>query len=101
MTCRQPMSFVLALAALLLAPGAAGARHTAFPGPVAHPALAAEAHGMIQEERQQQLEALARALGMTPSEVEALGLSPEEIANLLAGFTEETVVVGSRASRGR
>ena len=34
---------------------------------------------------------------MTPAEVEALGLSPEEIQNLLAGFTEETVVVGSRA----
>ena len=34
---------------------------------------------------------------MTPEEVEALALTPEEIANLLAGFTEETVVVGSRA----
>ena len=34
---------------------------------------------------------------MTPEEVEALGLSPEEIDNLLAGFSEETVVVGSRA----
>ena len=34
---------------------------------------------------------------MTPAEVEALGLSPAEMRNLLAGFAEETVVVGSRA----
>ena len=34
---------------------------------------------------------------MTSSEVEALGLSPEETELLLDGFTEETVVVGSRA----
>ena len=40
---------------------------------------------------------LARALGMTPAEVAALGLSPAEMQGLLAGFTEETVVVGSRA----
>ena len=40
---------------------------------------------------------LSRALGMTPAEVEALGLSPAEMQNLLAGFAEETVVVGSRA----
>ena len=43
------------------------------------------------------VEELGRALGMTPAEVEALGLSPAEMQNLLAGFTEETVVVGSRA----
>ena len=42
-------------------------------------------------------EELSRALGMTPAEVEALGLSPAEMRNLLAGFAEETVVVGSRA----
>ena len=42
-------------------------------------------------------EELGRALGMTPAEVEALGLSPEEMRSLIAGFTEETVVVGSRA----
>ena len=40
---------------------------------------------------------LGRALGMTPAEVEALGLSPDEMQRLLAGFTEEAVVVGSRA----
>ncbi len=40
---------------------------------------------------------LGRALGMTPDEVEALGLSPDEMRRLLAGFTEEAVVVGSRA----
>ena len=57
----------------------------------------AAARGAAQEEPQEQIVALGRALGMTPAEVEALGLSPEEIANLLAGFTEETVVVGSRA----
>ena len=34
---------------------------------------------------------------MTPAEVEALGLSPDEMQRLLAGFTEEAVVVGSRA----
>jgi iron complex outermembrane receptor protein len=44
-----------------------------------------------------QIEELARVLGMTSSEVEALGLSPEETELLLDGFTEETVVVGSRA----
>ena len=43
------------------------------------------------------IEDLARVLGMTPDEVEALGLSPAEMQGLLAGFTEETVVVGSRA----
>ena len=40
---------------------------------------------------------LGRVLGMTPAEIEALGLSPAEMRNLLAGFAEETVVVGSRA----
>ena len=42
-------------------------------------------------------EELGRALGMTPAEIEALGLSPAEMQRLLSGFTEETVVVGSRA----
>ena len=50
-----------------------------------------------QEEPQEQVAALGRVLGMTPAEIEALGLSPEEIENLLAGFSVETVVVGSRA----
>ena len=57
----------------------------------------AAARSAAQEEPQEQIEALGRALGMTPEEVEALGLSPEEVDNLLAGFSEETVVVGSRA----
>ena len=43
------------------------------------------------------IEELGHALGMAPEEVEALGLSPAEMHSLLAGFTEETVVVGSRA----
>ena len=43
------------------------------------------------------IEELGHALGMTPAEVAALGLSPAEIRSLLSGFTEETVVVGSRA----
>ncbi len=43
------------------------------------------------------VEELGRALGMTPAEVEALGLSRAEMEGLLAGFTEETVVVGTRA----
>ena len=42
-------------------------------------------------------EELGRALGMTPAEIEALELSPAEMRRLIAGFTEETVVVGSRA----
>ena len=58
---------------------------------------AADARGAGQGEPEEQIEALGRALGMTPEEVEALGLSPEEVGNLLAGFSEETVVVGSRA----
>ena len=41
--------------------------------------------------------ALARALGMTSQEVEALGLEPAEIRNLVGTLREETVVVGSRA----
>ena len=45
----------------------------------------------------EQVEALARALGRPPEEVEALGLSPAQVENLLAGLTEEMVVVGSRA----
>ncbi len=43
------------------------------------------------------VEALSRVLGMTPAEVKALGLSLDEMRSLLARFTEETVVVGSRA----
>ena len=42
-------------------------------------------------------EELTRVLGMTAAEIEALGLSSVEMRRLLAGFTEETVVVGSRA----
>ena len=55
------------------------------------------ARGAAQDEAQEPIAALGRALGMTAEEVEALNLSPDEIENLLAGFTEETVVVGSRA----
>lgn len=43
------------------------------------------------------VEELGHALGMTPDEVAALGLSRAEMEGLLAGFTEETVVVGTRA----
>ena len=57
----------------------------------------ADARGAAQEEPQEPIEALGRVLGMTPAEIEALGLSPEEVQNLLAGFSVETVVVGSRA----
>ena len=98
-------------------PGTTGTRRRVAPL-LALPALlwmapAAPAHGAPlgaspQEQAGQQVEArseavselvedLARALGMTPAEVEALGLSPAEMRGLLAGFTEETVVVGSRA----
>ncbi len=53
--------------------------------------------GPRDEQSQTLLEELGRALEMTPAEVEALGLSPAEMQSLLAGFTDETVVVGSRA----
>ena len=45
----------------------------------------------------EEYEALSRALGMSVEEIRALGLSPEELQVLLDGFTEETVVVGTRA----
>ncbi len=51
----------------------------------------------VAEQTDAFVEELGRALGMAPAEVEALGLSPAEIRGLLAGFREETVVVGSRA----
>ena len=62
----------------------------------------AQPHGPDQPEEAEGrtdalVEALGRALGLTPAEVEALGLSPAEMRSLLAGFAEETVVVGSRA----
>lgn len=60
-------------------------------------ATGVDARSAAQDEAQEQIEALGRALGMTAEEVQALNLSPDEIANLLDGFTEETVVVGSRA----
>ena len=62
-------------------------------------ASAAQAGESQQGERSaaELIEELGRALGMTPEEVAALGLSPVEMEGLLAGFQEETVVVGSRA----
>ena len=70
----------------------------------ASPARGAPRGGGLQREAGQQdeptdamVEELGHALGMTPEEVEALGLTPAEMQVLLAGFTEETVVVGSRA----
>ena len=45
----------------------------------------------------EEYEALSRALDMSVEEIQALGLSPEELQVLLDGFTEETVVVGTRA----
>ena len=59
--------------------------------------VAAEAGGAVQDDRQEQLDALSRVLGMTVAEIEALGLSADEIQVLLEGYTEETVVVGTRA----
>ena len=58
---------------------------------------AAEAQDAAQEERQAQVEELARVLGMSAAEIEALGLSDDEMRVLLEGYTEETVVVGTRA----
>ena len=45
----------------------------------------------------EQYEALSHALGLSVEEIRALGLSPDELQVLLDRFTEETVVVGSRA----
>ena len=56
----------------------------------------ADARGAAQGEPQEQIEELSRVLGVTSAEIEALSLSPEEMQRLLAGFTTETVVVGSR-----
>ena len=58
---------------------------------------AAEARAAAQDEQQAQVDELARVLGMTADEIEALSLSPEEVQVLLEGYTEETVVVGTRA----
>ena len=44
----------------------------------------------------EQYEALSHALDMSIEEIQALGLSPDELQVLVDGFTEETVVVGSR-----
>ena len=46
---------------------------------------------------EKEYEALSHALDMSVEEIRALGLSPEELQVLRDGFTEETVVVGSRA----
>ena len=51
----------------------------------------------VEGQSEAMVEELGRALGMAPDEIEALGLSPAEMRTLLAGFREETVVVGSRA----
>ena len=59
--------------------------------------LAAEAQDAAQDDQQAQVEELARVLGMSAAEVGALGLSDDEIQVLLEGYTEETVVVGTRA----
>ena len=56
-----------------------------------------EARSAAQDDRQGQIEALSRVLGMTTAEIEAMGLSSEEMQFLLEGYTEETVVVGTRA----
>ena len=56
----------------------------------------ADARGAAQGEPQEQIEELSRVLGVTSAEIEALSLSLEEMQRLLAGFTTETVVVGSR-----
>ena len=63
----------------------------------ADPAGERSERGERGDEKGDSVEELGRALGMTPAEVEALGLTPAEVRVLLAGFTEETVVVGSRA----
>ncbi len=58
---------------------------------------AAAAQDAAGDGRQAQVEELARVLGMSAAEIEALGLSDDEVRVLLEGYTEETVVVGTRA----
>ncbi len=78
----SPASLIVKLAATVLIALLAGLPATAL----AQEDLTAE-----------QYEALGRALGMSVEEIRELGLSPEELQVLLDGFTEETVVVGTRA----
>ena len=94
-----PASVAMVTGALLLgAPSQTSARE-ATAGPPAAGSQGEPARGQAQQpaDADPRIEELARVLGMTASEVEALALSPEEVDLLLAGFTEETVVVGSRA----
>ena len=92
------MAAMLIAALLLGAPGPSSARE-ATAGPPAVGPQDEPAQGRTQEraDGDPRVEELARVLGMTTAEVEALAQSPEEMRALLAGFTEETVVVGSRA----
>ena len=60
------------------------------------PIEAAARSTAAEDDRQEQIEALSRVLGMTAAEIEALGLSSEEMQFLLEGYTEETVVGGTR-----
>ena len=54
--------------------------------------------GLAREDlTEEEYEALSHALDMSVDEIRALALSPEELQVLLDGFTEETVVVGTRA----
>ncbi len=56
------------------------------------------ATAFVQEDlTEEEYEALSHALDMSVDEIRALGLSPEGLQVLLDGFTEETVVVGTRA----
>ena len=59
-------------------------------------ALAAPQGGDLQAQAEPQVDALVeelgRALGMTPAEVEALGLSRAEMEGLIAGLDRKSVV---------
>ncbi len=85
-SCRVAMMLVL----LLPACAALASKASAAPQGPDPPEQAEDRTNALVEE-------LGRALGMAPAEIQALGLSPAEMQRLLAGFTEETVVVGSRA----
>ena len=91
-----PASVAMVIGVFLLgAPSQTSAREAAA-GPPAMGPQDEPAQGQAQEQADAdpRVEELARVLGMTASEVEDLALSPEEMQALLAGFTEETVVVG-------
>ncbi len=89
---RPGAAWRIVLALVVLVPVRAALPSDAFAAPQGD-----DAQAQAEPQADALVEELGHALGMTPAEVEALGLSRAEMESLLAGFTEETVVVGTRA----